>query len=251
MLARSLATLALAIAACACRGAPATVAPETEIEPRSGPARVATGLMTSLPIYWPEGGALEAMRDGDAAHENWVRRALEDTLDLQPIDTLDDKALSGLRTLILAQPRPLAPAENVALDRWVRAGGRLLLFADPMLTAHSRFPIGDLRRPQDVALLSPILRHWGLELTFDPEQPETRRWVDAHGVPLPVELGGRFKASVPEQCILAAEAALAECRIGGGKVLVLADAALLADAEPDTSEVSRSALAMLLSRAFD
>ena len=65
---------------------------------------------------------------------------------------------------MMIQPRPLSPQENVALDNWVAAGGRLLLFADPALTEDSAFAIGDRRRPQDVVLLSPILARWGLEL---------------------------------------------------------------------------------------
>ena len=49
----------------------------------------------------------------------------------------------------------------------MRGGGRVLLFADPMLTRHSAFALGDRRRPQDVVLLSPILARWRLELQFD------------------------------------------------------------------------------------
>ena len=48
---------------------------------------------------------------------------------------------------------PLAqPAEDlVALDDWVRGGGRVLLLADPMLEWPSKRPLGDpLRPPADV-----------------------------------------------------------------------------------------------------
>ncbi len=44
---------------------------------------------------------------------------------------------------------PLAqPAEDlVALDNWVRGGGRVLLLADPMLEWPSKRPLGDPLRP--------------------------------------------------------------------------------------------------------
>ncbi|MFD2579732.1 ABC transporter [Novosphingobium colocasiae] len=129
-------------------------------------ARVAAsgiGLFTSLPILWAEAdGPGELLAGGQARH--WLRDALPPP-DLAPLDVLADAdgrlPLPSGGTLIMAQPRPLAAVENVALDAWVRGGGHLLLFADPMLTAHSRFAIGDPRRPQDIVLLSPILAHWG------------------------------------------------------------------------------------------
>ena len=72
------------------------------------------------------------------------------------------------------------------------SGGLLLLFADPLLTGESRYAIGDRRRPQDVALLSPILAHWGLELRFA-EQPDAAPQLRALGdLALPVEQPGQL-----------------------------------------------------------
>ena len=57
---------------------------------------------------------------------------------------------------------PLAQtAENlVALDQWVRGGGRVLLLADPMLEWPSERPLGDPLRPppmfMDTGLLAPL-----------------------------------------------------------------------------------------------
>ena len=83
--------------------------------------------------------------------------------------------LSHVTRLLLAQPRALSGPENVALDAWVRGGGHLLLFADPMMTGESRFGIGDRQRPQDVILLSPILNRWCRDPQFDQNQPQ---WPD-------------------------------------------------------------------------
>ena len=211
------------------------------------------GLFTSLPIYWAESGDLRGLLRSDAP-PHWALAALRRRGDLRLLDSLDGPGLAGLGTLVMAQPRALAAQENVALDGWVRGGGRLLLFADPMLTEESAFPLGDKRRPQDMVMLSPILDHWQLRLEFDEDQPVGERTVDAGGLVLPVNLPGRFVvAPGSRHCRLVAEGILAECRLGKGLVLLLADAALLeqhGDVQaPETWTQARSeALGQLLDR---
>jgi hypothetical protein len=205
------------------------------------------GLMGTLPIYWGEAGDLADLLNGGEAH--WARVRLEASYSLRPLDTLSDQSLAGIRQVLLAQPRALTPAENVALDAWVRAGGNLLLFADPMLTGESQFGIGDRRRPQDVIVLSPILRHWGLELDFDLDTPEGFDTVTASGTTIPVNLPGRFSSTGgATPCSLEAENILARCRIGSGSVVVLADAALLDLHHPHPA--AASALSGLLEQSF-
>ena len=208
------------------------------------------GLFTSLPIVWNESGSIEETLDG-AGEPHWVRGALEVDHRIEPLDTLDGPELKQLDRLVLAQPRPLAPAENVALDDWVRGGGRLLLFADPMLTEHSRFTYGDRRRPQDVVLISPILRRWGLELSFDEEQNDAPRSAALGDASIPVRLAGELALATPgapASCALMAGGLVAECVIGKGRAVILADAAVLeAERVEDGPE---GALAELLRRAF-
>ena len=117
----------------------------------SGPApipedRPELGLMGTIPLYWGEEAAFGAALSGNAT-PHWARAQLEAHYTLRPLDTLSADSLGGVEYLILAQPRAHAAAENVALDAWVFAVGRLLLFADPLLTAESRFPLGDRLRP--------------------------------------------------------------------------------------------------------
>ncbi len=220
----------------------------------SGPlpneARHPLGLMTSLPIYWPETGAF-----GDLVREDqekgWVRTSLERSYTLNPLDVLDQQTLDSFDLLVLAQPRALSPEENVALDAWVRDGGRLLLFADPMLTAHTLYPIGDRRRPQDVALLSPILAHWGLDLTFAPDQPHGEHAVAGDGLVLPVDVAGHWNPLPGSPCKLSLEDIIATCALGRGRAVIVADAAVLEDGEEGADPARRAALAELLNRAFD
>lgn len=210
------------------------------------------GLLTTLPIYWTETFDPREAID-KAAPPHWARTALEEHYRLVPLDMLDDgdPALTELDHLLLAQPRALSPAENVALDDWVRAGGQVLIFADPMLTAPSRFSIGDRRRPQDVILLSPILRRWGLELEFDPDQPAGERQILMQGTEVPVSQAGAFSkvtSSAPADCAIEAEGLVAVCTIGTGQAVLVADAALLDQAR--ASAGPRPALAALAERAF-
>ena len=208
-------------------------------------------LFTSLPIYWPEASDLASTLKGEEP-PHWARRAIEADRPLRPVDTLDAATLGGRRDLLMIQPRPLSPAENVALDAWVAGGGQLLLFADPALTAHSALALGDRRRPQDIVLLSPILARWGLRLEFATEQAEGEHAVAlGEGVAMPVNLPGRFAATTggrPDaSCRIAMDALLAECRVGRGRVLAIADAALF---EPVDEPARTRALDALLARAF-
>lgn len=204
--------------------------------------------MSSLPIYWGESKTIEGLLEPER-DAGWVRSALETRYDLEPLDTLDADALASFEHLMLAQPRALSPQENVALDNWVRAGGKVLIFADPLLTAHSDLPIGDKRRPQDVALLSPILDHWGLELLLDDRVTDERRIVAVFGQEFPVAVPGRLR-STNSSCSITSEGLLAECPIGKGKATVFADAAVLEDSEGTGGDTPDEALAALLDRAF-
>jgi hypothetical protein len=240
--ARSLALIAAAASlAVACRAA---------TEPAQPSERPAVGLMTTLPLIWGEAADVGEILAAEAG-AGWVRQELEQRFVLEPLDTLDEATLAGLDRLVLAQPRALSPAENVTLDAWVRDGGRLLLFADPMLTRHSRYAVGDRRRPQDVALLSPILAHWGLELMFDDEQAAGERIVAIEGTSVPVDLAGRFRLAPDAPCDPAAGGLVVRCRIGKGSVLAFADAAVLDEPEDGETGPRGDGLHHLLALAFD
>lgn len=193
------------------------------------------GLFTTLPILWNEAPDLKGMIDPPPV-PHWARAALESNGKLIALDTLLD--LQRIDLLVAVQPRPLLPEENVALDDWVRRGGRVLLFADPMLTQDSAFPLGDRRRPQGVALLSPILARWGLQLRFDDAQALGER--ESPGENLPVNLPGTL-ALVPggheASCVIGQAQLVARCRVGKGRATIVADAALF---EPREDQDSRT-----------
>lgn len=218
-----LAAGALALAGCARSSPPPTL-----------------GLFTSLPILWSEAGGVSEQLAAPAK-PHWAKAVLEEGHRLAPLDTLLHP--ETVTDLVVAQPRPLEPAENVALDAWVRGGGHLLLFADPLLTSESRFALGDPRRPADTVLLGPILAHWGLAL---------REGRESAGAPFPVDAPGELGllAEGPRDCTVEQAGLIAECRIGKGFALIVADAALLAPAEGPDAEARASVLRQLLRRAF-
>lgn len=203
------------------------------------------GLSGTIPIYWGEAAGPAELLSGGTTH--WARAQVERSFTLRPLDLLDDDSLDGLERLLLAQPRALSPEENVALDAWVRGGGQLLLFADPLLTGESRFAVGDRRRPQDIVLLSPILTRWGLTLLFDEDQPPGFTVREVAGISVPLNLAGHFAGETA--CTLAGQAVLARCAIGKGTVTILADAALLDLHKPHPA--APAALDRLMAEAFD
>ncbi len=213
--------------------------------------------MTSLPIYWNEAAGLGEML-ADDQHEHWVRQQLEQRFELVPLDILSapdrlepNDELADLDLLLLAQPNALAPADFVALDNWVKGGGKLLLFADPMLTEHSEFGLGDRRRPQDMALLGPVLMRWGLPQFYDEDQPDTPRLVTYGDTAIPLHNAGRFEILPAETatCELLSERVIAYCAIGQGSALIVSDAAVL-EHEAD-SAIAGEALEKLLKNAFN
>lgn len=194
--------------------------------------------MTSLPLYWPEGAEMADLAAG-RGEVPWQRRAMEAryriaTLDtLSPIpalspDGLEVDPLADLDRLAVIQPRGLSPADNVALDEWVRAGGRLLLVLDPALTGEYESPLGDPRRPIDSALIPAVVARWGLAVSFDENQELAVSEQSIGDAELPLALSGRIAISDPvvADCNVKANGAAAICGVGAGRVTLIADAAV-------------------------
>lgn len=212
--------------------------PSADAPPQPSPSRETLGLMSSLPLYWPEGSDLADLAAG-RGEAVWQRTAMEQAYALVLLDTLSPIAalspgapetdpLAGLTRLAVIQPRGLSPTDNVALDNWVRGGGRLLLVLDPALTGDYDLPLGDPRRPVDTALIPPAVARWGMAVRFDNAQPATVTTAGLAGASLPLALSGRIAITDPKagRCALAAEGAAAICRVGLGRVTLIADAAL-------------------------
>ena len=190
-----LAALALLAAAVSCReGAAPADRPELH-------------LLTSLPLLFGEQFSLDGERPA-------VTQWLEQRYRLTAID-LPSQLPPGA-TLLMIQPRALPAEELVALDDWVRRGGRVLLLADPRLEWPSERPLGDPLRPPPMFSDTGLLGHWGLTL----EAPERTGPVTIAGVTY--RSPGMLRAT-GAQCDVA-QGVSARCRIGRGRAVVVADA---------------------------
>ncbi|BDI60465.1 hypothetical protein [Qipengyuania nanhaisediminis] len=255
--------LALMLGAAAC-SAPA--APEGEAHqamPATAKNKPALGLMTSLPLYWPLGADLAALASGSQTSP-WQRTAMEREYSLVPLDTLspisslsgedgDIDPLARLDRIAVIQPRGLSPADNVALDRWVRSGGQLLIMLDPLLTGEYKLPLGDPRRPNASALIPPVIARWGLSQQFDPDVTRLREIATPHGA-IPVLMGSDLRiagdAAGNNGCRLHESGLAARCaRIGEGQVTYIGDASVFEHGELAGDD--HEAIGALLAYAFD
>lgn len=175
-------------------------------------------LMTALPLVWGEGNAEDILQGRSAKSE--TLKVLERKIDVRAIDTLSRQTL-GRDVAIIAQPRRLLPGELVAFDRWVRGGGRAMIFADPELVWPSRFPAGDNRRAPPVELLDPLFTHWGIALGDSDRAAQT---VLVDGQSVRMMASGAWTG--PQACTVVAPQVL-DCRIGKGHVVLVGDADML------------------------
>lgn len=229
-LARALAALLLVSAPASCRDSP-PAAPRPTLH-----------LMTPLPLLFGEEFALDSGKPAVTAY-------LERHYRLAPVD-LPSQLPAGA-TLLAVQPRALPPEELVALDSWVRRGGRLVLLADPLLEWPSKRPLGDRLRPPLMFADTGLLGHWGLRL----DAPDERGPVAA-AAPFDALLvsPGRL-VRTGGTCPVLPGGRRADCRLGRGRAIIIADADWLdlaavsaAGGKPDSN---LAALGTLLRAARD
>lgn len=236
MIGRTAAVAAMALLAAAC--SPASTAeptvPNDAAATRSLPPifpnlpRQRIVLMSSLPLVYGAGVDM-ADRIAGQARPHPLYSALVQDHDLVVADVLDARAFAGARIAVLVQPRALMPQELVALDGFVRGGGRMLLFADPRLEWPSGMGLGDPAGPLRSSLVSPLLAHWGLELT-DPGIDRVRIANSGAVLVHPGQFGELPGKSGDASCRIVDSGYTARCTVGRGRAVLIADADLL---DPD------------------
>lgn len=177
-------------------------------------ARPTLLLLTSLPLVFGENFSLND--NGSPA-----LTALQARYRVVPISVTDPAELAKGRLLMMAHPLAQPAEDLVALDQWVRSGGRVLLFADPMLEWPSKRPLGDPLRPPPMFMDTGLLAHWGLRLGAPDALGPERRTLGGFAVLTvsPGELSG--------DCAISVDRLVAHCTIGKGRATVVADADLL------------------------
>jgi hypothetical protein len=181
-------------------------------------------IVTSLPLVWGAGdGDISAVLAG-AAETPPIMRWLDRQFVLTHADALTPAALAATDVLLIAQPRLLDPASLVAIDSWVRGGGRALILADPALDWPPPFALGDPRNPERESMLAPLLARWGIQLQRGNGRTGAQRIVQA-GMPLRLLSAGTLRGG--RGCIASAQGSHLRCRIGQGRAVILADADFL------------------------
>ena len=171
-------------------------------------------LLTSLPLMFGEDVSLQG--GGSPA-----LKALQERYQVVAISVTSPTELAKGSLLLMAQPQAQPPEDLVALDDWVRAGGRVLLLADPLLEWPSTRPLGDRLRPPVMFADTGLLAHWGLRLDA-PDAPGAQTALIG-GQQVQTVSPGRLFGS----CAIGADRIVAHCRVGQGKATVVADADFL------------------------
>ena len=184
------------------------------LPPRDAAHRPALLLLTSLPLVFGEQFSL----DGGGSP---ALKALETRYRVVPISVTDEKDLAKGHLLLMAHPAAQTPENLVALDAWVRHGGRVLLLADPLLEWESPRTLGDPLRPSPMFMDTGLLGHWGLRLDAPDERGPATRTLAHYEVATvsPGELVG--------SCEISRDRLVAQCLVGKGEATVVADADLL------------------------
>jgi hypothetical protein len=187
-----------------------------------GPAAT---MLTGLPLRWSGGTDLSAML-AQGANDDTALVRLGAAGPLRLVDSLIDDPPAPGGALLLAHPRALAPRELVAVDVFVRGGGRAVILADALTAWPMRHPLGDPRNPPVTSLLTPLLDHWGVTLGAAAADSRRAMPADVDGARLRLVTAGRFE-TLPPTCRPYADRHVARCRIGQGDVWLVGDADLL------------------------
>lgn len=179
-------------------------------------------VLTSLPLFAASRGDLGAVLSGEVDDAPAIR-VLRPHFDLLPAADVGSDTLRGGDALLLAHPGPLPPEVLVAIDKWVRGGGRAVVLADALLEAEPPYPLGDPRNPPVSTMLDPLLAHWGVAI--GPARAGALIVNDARQRLVFSSAGDVIARSAA--CRSGAGGVVARCRIGQGQVVIVGDADML------------------------
>ena len=194
-------------------------------EPASaGDRRLAVDVLTSLPLQ-PRANVGALLAD-QVDPPGPVLSVLRGHADVTFLNSIGSSGPHSGHILLLAHPHAMAPAELVAVDDWVRRGGNALVLADGLLTWPAPYPLGDARNPPITSMLGPLLAHWGLRLDAPVGLDAKPRAMVDQGTRVVLMSPGRLLAT-GTACHVSQSGYLADCRLGEGRAIIVADADLL------------------------
>ncbi len=191
----------------------------------SVPGAPAATMLTGLPLRWSGSGDMAAIISDRAVDDPALTR-LESLGPVVLADSLIDAVPPPGGALLIAHPRALAPQELVAIDAFVRGGGKAVVLADALSGWPAPHPLGDPRNPPITSLLTPLLDHWGVTLGAAPTGDHAVVAADVEGARLRLSSAGVFER-LPPTCRSFADRRIIRCPIGAGEAWLVGDADLL------------------------
>jgi ABC-type uncharacterized transport system involved in gliding motility auxiliary subunit len=125
------------------------------------PKKTVVGLVTALPLEGNFAAALQGQPLRPYAIVNQLRQLYE----LRTISTEFDKVEPDIDVLLIVHPQGLPEKTLYAIDQFVLAGGRALVFVDPHSETQEMHPNPYAQRGGPVdSNLEPLFKAWGVEL---------------------------------------------------------------------------------------
>lgn len=186
--------------------------------------RVSLDVLSGIPLTGDHTQFGASLRGGVSREP--VLDRLEQVARVALIDSVPETPVQG-RVLLLIHPKALEPQQLVAIDSYVRRGGRAMILADALSNWPQPHPAGDPRNPVMTSLLTPLLTHWGLELDAPPGLQTHLVTMHDAGERLHFFSPGRFRVIQPP-CTVIGTGIIARCRLGQGQAVLVSDADWLA-----------------------
>ncbi len=133
----------------------------------STPKKTQVGIVTSLPLEFGPGGVQAAMRG--QSQPNLIYQQLTQTYATQMLPAQFSAIPKGIDVLIIAHPAALGDAQLEAIDQFALAGGRVLVFVDPL----SEMAMAGGANPYQPAASAPfsslprLFEKWGIGFDSD------------------------------------------------------------------------------------
>lgn len=132
----------------------------------SNPKRTVVGLMTSLPLRGSAGTMMAPI--GPLARPWQVIGQLEQLFEVRTIDPdIDEDIPEGVDVLMLVHPAKLPERTLYAVDQYLMAGGRALIFVDPLAEAVESLAGPGATTIPPSSNLERLFGAWGIEMVED------------------------------------------------------------------------------------
>jgi ABC-type uncharacterized transport system involved in gliding motility auxiliary subunit len=131
----------------------------------SQPVKPKLALLSSLPLAQGSGGLAAALQGN--AQPFAIYQQLQQTFDVQNLDTTVDRIPADVATLLVIHPAGFSDATQYAIDQFVLRGGHAIVFVDPFSEVAGTQSPGQISTGDNTSSdLKPLFAAWGID--YDP-----------------------------------------------------------------------------------